>query len=121
MSFAQTIQESIEIVVLGGRRLGGLFEHGQQTLCRHAFVRHDAEETAGRHAGIVDQSLEMFLRWKSLAQFPCVDCGYGNATLGGDFFQRNVVLPAPCAKCFRKAGADVAMQWRVGFLHHNGD
>ena len=103
---------------LGWRDRRELIEQGQLALRRHAFVRHDAEQAAGRHAGVIDERLKMLARRKPLAQFPRADGGDGNAQPDGDFFQGNLVLPPPRAECFRKAGANIAAEWRVGLLHH---
>ena len=96
---------------------GGRLAHGQQTIRRHAFVRQDAEEPAGRYAGKVDQGLKMFRRGKSLAQFPGADGGFGNAKFGGELLQWIPAPPPPRAERLRKAHANIAPQGRVAF--HN--
>ena len=54
------------------KRTDGLWlsAHRQQALSRDALVRHDAEELAGRQAGVVHQHLEVATGRKPLTQLP---------------------------------------------------
>ena len=47
-----------------------MLEQGQLALGGNAFVRHHAEEFAGRNARVIDQGLKMFTGRKPLAEFP---------------------------------------------------
>ena len=116
--------------------LDGEVQVGGATLRPGDFAYLPAESAMGlaattvARAAVIEKSYEplsdvpaptFFTGRESLAQFPRVHGGDGNAQPGGDFFQRNVVLPAPGAECVRKAGANIAMEWRGGFLGHNRD
>ena len=87
--------------------------HRQQAISRDALVRHDAEEPARRHAGVVHQHLEVAAGGKPLPQFPGIDRGNREAQIPGNLLQRDVVLEPPVTERGRKAGADVALEVRL--------
>ena len=90
-----------------------LLAHRQQTIRRHAFVRHRAEEPARRQAGIICKHLEVVAGGKPLAEFPGIDGGNRQAQIPGNFLQGNVVLPSPRAERGCEAGPDVTVETRV--------
>ena len=85
----------------------------QQALGGDALVGHDAEELAGRQAGIFHEQLKIVTRGKILAQLPRTNGGSGNAQILGNRLERNLALPPPVAKRNRKADAAVAMELRL--------
>ena len=98
-----------------GRDAGvlGLPAHRQQALGWDALVRHDAEELAGRHAGVVHQLFQAAASGKPLTQFPGTDRGDRKTQVLGNLLQGDVVLPSPRAERGRKAGPDVTMKMRL--------
>ena len=91
----------------------GLPAHRQQALGRDALVRHDAEEPARRHAGVVHQHLEVAAGGKPLPQLPGIHRGNREAQISGNLLQRDVVLEPPVLEGRREAGADVTLAVRL--------
>ncbi len=89
----------------------------QQAFRRDTLVRHHAEESARRHAGIVRQHLEMPTGRKAFPALPGIDRGNRNAQVRGNLLQRDVFLEPPVTERGRKAGADVAAETRP-LRHH---
>ena len=67
-----------------------LLRHRQQAVGRDTLVRHDAEEPARRHAGIVREHLKMATGGKPLPRLPVIDSGHRNAQVHGDFLQGDI-------------------------------
>ena len=105
---------------LGERSLpgSGLFGHRQEAFRRDTLVRHDAEEFAGRHTGVVGKHLKVGSGGEPFAQFPEADGIQGEAQVGGDLLKGDPFLPAPVLECNREAGADVALEF--GLRGHGG-
>lgn len=97
-------------------RILGQFAHGQQAVGGDTFVRHYAEQLAGRQAGIFHEVFKVFGPGKALPRLPRVDGGNGNAQTPGDGLEWNIVLPPPGTKGGCEAGADVAMKHTSIFL-----
>jgi hypothetical protein len=109
-------------VVCVGERLGeaslpgrpGLeLAHRQQAISGDTLVSHDAEQLAGRHAGIFHEHLKIVTRGKTLTRLPRADGGNRNTQILGDVLERNSVLVPPVGEGGRKAGADVAVELRL--------
>jgi hypothetical protein len=100
---------------LGGRDLA----HRQQAISRDTLVGHDAEQLAGGLVSVVREHLEVALGGEALAQLPQADGVDREAQVGGDLLQGDLVLPAPVLERNRKAGTDVALEFRV--FGHGGE
>ena len=87
--------------------------HRQKALGGDTLVGHDAEEFAGRHAGVIHQNLEVATGEKPLPQLPGIDRGNREAQIVGNLLQRDVVLHPPVAERGCKAGADVTLAVRL--------
>ena len=85
----------------------------QKALGGDTLVGHDAEQLAGRQAGIFHEDLEIVTRGKTLPRLPRTDGGNGNTQMLGDVFEGNSILPPPVAEGSSKAGADVAVKLRL--------
>ena len=112
----------LERAVCGGGRLGeaslprtpGLdLAHRQKAISRNTLVRHDAEQLAGRQAGVFHEVLKIVTREKTLPRLPRADGGKGNTQMLGDVLERNLVLPTPVAEGSSEAGSDVAVELRL--------
>ena len=82
----------------------------QKALAGDTLVGHDAEELAGRQAGIFHEDLEVVTRGKTLPRLPGADGGDGDTQMLGDVLEWNSILPPPVAESGRKARADVTVK-----------
>jgi len=87
----------------------------QQALRRDALVGHDAEEFAGWLGSVVGENREVAFGGEGLAQLPLADRADGEAQVGGNLLQGDLVPPAPVFERNREAGADVTLEfWLFG-------
>jgi hypothetical protein len=82
---------------------------GQLAFSRHALVGYFAEQPARRLAGVVREHLEVVSGGKPLARLPQADGGNGEAQIGGNPLEWDLLPDPPAFERERKAGANVTV------------